>query len=104
MDILHDVLHKAKVAISIIMGKKKGKKIVQRCLNSVSGALLETAVGSWVMDVVSKVGNGVVVVVWPSDRKCEVGEGEFGPKNRTEHDGSVLGVPRETAVGGNVGR
>jgi hypothetical protein len=70
------------------------------------GLLSETAAGSGVMEVVSEVGNVVVVVVQPSVRKHDtrLGRGCMGPKMETECNGSVLGVMREIAAVGDAGR
>jgi hypothetical protein len=48
--------------------------------------------------------NEVVMVVGPRVCKHETGEGAGGQNHKTEHNGSILGVPCETAVEGDGGR
>jgi hypothetical protein len=48
--------------------------------------------------------NEVVVVVGPRICKHEAGEGAGGQNHKTEHNGSISGVPCETAVEGDGGR
>jgi hypothetical protein len=70
---------------------------------SISGAPCETTVdgdgGRWWGGI-----NEVVMVVGPHIRKCEAGEGAGGQNHETERDGSISGVPCETAVEGDGGR
>ena len=46
----------------------------------------------------------MVVVVCPSDRKCEAREGMLGQRPKPSCHGSVLGPPCETVVEGDGGR